>query len=144
MPKVPAINRAAQQAHEWVNELRKILSVPSDVSAYAALRAVLHQLRDQLPVTEAVDLGAQLPTLVRGIYYEGWQPTKSAQPIRHASEFIDDLIRKLHGHEEIHAESAVRAVFFLLTEHVSHGEIDDVISTLPDEIKEFWPARRAA
>ncbi len=144
MARVAAIDRAVQQTHEWVGELKNILSVPSDQSAYAALRAVLHQLRDRLPVTEAADLGAQLPTMIRGIYYEGWQPAKTPQPIHHAREFIDDLYRKLHGHDEIHAESAVRAVFFQLSQHVSEGEIDDVISTLPDEIKAFWPNHRAA
>ena len=35
--------------------------------AYLALRTVLHALR----VEEAVDLGAQLPMLIRGLYYEG-------------------------------------------------------------------------
>ncbi len=144
MVNVPAIDRAVQQAHEWVNELKNILQVPNERSAYAALRAVLHQLRDRLPVTEATDLGAQLPTMVRGIYYEGWKPARNPQAIHRASEFVDDLVRKLHGHDEIHAESAIRAVFFLLSEHVSVGEIDDVISTLPDEIKAFWPSRRAA
>lgn len=144
MGRVSAIDRAVQQANEWVNELKHILSVPSQQSAYAALRAVLHQLRDRLPVAEAADLGAQLPALIRGIYYEGWQPARTPQQIHHAQEFIDDLMRKLTGHDEIHAESAVRAVFFLLSQHVSAGEIDDVISSLPDEIKAFWPKVRAA
>jgi len=144
MARVSALDRAVQQADEWVNELKHILSVPSEQSAYAALRAVLHQLRDRLPVDEAADLGAQLPAMIRGIYYEGWQPAKTPQLIHHAQEFIDDLMRKLHGHDEIHAESAVRAVFFLLSQHVSAGEIDDVISSLPDEIKAFWPKNRAA
>jgi uncharacterized protein (DUF2267 family) len=144
MTNIPAIEHAAQKAHEWVNELQGILQVPSERSAYAALRAVLHQLRDRLPVSEVTDLGAQLPTLIRGIYYESWNTRSSPQPIHHAKEFTDDLIRKLHGHDEIHAESAIRAVFLLLSSHISKGEIDDVIATLPDEIKAFWPPHRVA
>ncbi len=144
MTNIPAIDHAAQQAHEWVHELRQILKVPSERSAYAALRAVLHQLRDRMPASEVGDLGAQLPTLIRGIYFEGWNPLAGPQSIHHGREFVDDLTGKLHGHEEIHAESAIRAVFFLLSEHISKGEIDDVIATLPDEIKAFWPKSRAA
>jgi len=144
MSNIPAIDHAAQQAHEWVNEVKGLLQVPGERSAYAALRCVLHQLRDRLPAREAADLGAQLPTLIRGVYYEGWNPLAGPQPIHRAEEFVQDLIQKLHGHDEIHAESAVRAVFTLLDARISKGEIDDVIATLPDEIKAFWPPRHAA
>jgi uncharacterized protein (DUF2267 family) len=34
---------------------------------------MLHALRDRLPPEIAVHLSAQLPMLVRGIYYEGWK-----------------------------------------------------------------------
>jgi uncharacterized protein (DUF2267 family) len=40
--------------------------------SYAALRAVLHALRDRLTIAEAAHLAARLPMLIRGIYYHGW------------------------------------------------------------------------
>jgi len=51
--------------------------------AYVALRATLHALRDRLPVEETAELAAQLPMLVRGVYYEGWDPT--GKPVRERS-----------------------------------------------------------
>jgi uncharacterized protein (DUF2267 family) len=41
-------------------------------SAYQALRGTLHALRDRLPKEEAVQLAAQLPLLIKGMYYDGW------------------------------------------------------------------------
>ncbi len=38
--------------------------------SYAALRSVLHVLRDRFAIQEATQLAAQLPLLVNGIYYE--------------------------------------------------------------------------
>jgi len=52
----------------WPKERRK--------QSYAALRAVLYPLRDRLPVETAVQFGAQLPTIVRGVYYDGWKPVE--------------------------------------------------------------------
>ena len=41
--------------------------------AYNVLKATLHALRDRIGPENAIHLGAQLPILVRGIYYDGWQ-----------------------------------------------------------------------
>ena len=66
--KTNRVLREIEEAYGWPKERRN--------QSYAALRAVLHALRDRLPVDEASQLGAQLPMLVRGIYYSGWDPSK--------------------------------------------------------------------
>ena len=66
--------RTVQKTNDWLAELRGDLGWDDQHRAYAGLRAVLHALRDRLTVEEAVELGAQLPMLVRGFYYEGWRP----------------------------------------------------------------------
>ncbi|AKB78938.1 hypothetical protein MSHOH_2455 [Methanosarcina horonobensis HB-1 = JCM 15518] len=39
-----------------------------------ALRATLHTLRDRLTIEEIVQLAAQLPLPIKGMYYDGWIP----------------------------------------------------------------------
>jgi uncharacterized protein (DUF2267 family) len=61
-----------QKTHIWLNEIMDELGWEDNWHrAYLALRTVLHELRDHLTTEEATDLGAQLPMLVRGFYYEG-------------------------------------------------------------------------
>ncbi|EHH12691.1 DUF2267 domain-containing protein [Mesorhizobium amorphae] len=71
---VIGFTHAAEQAQQWVNELAKDLDW-SEQSAYRFMKSVLHTLRDWLSPEEMADLSAQLPTLVRGIYFEGWKPS---------------------------------------------------------------------
>ena len=74
---IPAtIANAVQTTQQWLNELCANGDLSDTGEAVAILRSVLHQLRDRLSLEEAVDLSAQLPLIVRGMYYEGWRPNK--------------------------------------------------------------------
>ena len=65
------IDHAVQQAYIWTNELDRRMGWDNNPRAYRLLKAVLHALRDHLQVNEAADLGAQLPTLIRGAFDPG-------------------------------------------------------------------------
>ena len=136
---VPAtISHAVQQIQEWLKELRDNGDLANENEAYSVLRAVLHQLRDRLTVEEAADLGAQLPLIVRGIYFEGWQPGHVPEKVRTKRKFLDGVLLKLLPHRNP-PEPAVRDVFALLAHHCDPGEIANVIAQLPGEVKELWP-----
>src|SRR6516225_9161143 len=72
----------------WLKELMEELGWDDRQRAYHALGAVLHALRDRLTVAEAADLGAQLPMLIRGLYYEGWTPNGKPIKERRKEDFL--------------------------------------------------------
>src|SRR5882757_4611024 len=126
------------KTNTWLKEIAQVLG-PDRHRAYHALRAVLHCLRDRLTVDEATQLGAQLPMLVRGIYYEAWHPAKTPEKIRSREEFLARVGDHFGKVPSVDTEDAVRAVFQILENHVSPGEIRDVIAVLPQEIRTLWP-----
>jgi uncharacterized protein (DUF2267 family) len=107
--------------------------------AYLALRTVLHALRDRLTVEEAIQLGAQLPMLIRGFYYEGWTLTGKPIKERHEEEFLDHVQKAFKNEGMINARSATRAVFKLLDRQISKGEIEDIKHILPKPLQKLWP-----
>ncbi len=127
-----------QKTGMWLEELAQELGTVSPNRAYSVLRAVLHALRDRLTVDEAVMLGAQLPMLVRGFYYEGWRPAGRPDKYRHKSEFLDRVGELYRGVEESQREPAVRAVFKLLSHHITGGELNHVRDQLPPELRGLW------
>ena len=136
---IPAtIANAVQTTQQWLNELCANGDLSDTGEAVAVLRSVLHQLRDRLSLEEAVDLSAQLPLIVRGMYYEGWRPNKVQSKAHTRHQFIDELTSG-HFPNSVPAERAVRDVFALLARHCDPGEISDVIQQLPHELKELWP-----
>jgi uncharacterized protein (DUF2267 family) len=124
----------------WFEELAQSLDNAAPQRAYSVLRAVLHALRDRLTVDEAVTLGAQLPMLVRGFYYEGWRPAGRPIKYRHKQEFLDRVGELYRGLEEPQREPAVRAVFRLLAAHITRGELNHVRDQLPSELRSLWYA----
>ncbi len=133
------VAHAVETMQLWLKELRDRAELADEEAAHAVLRAVLHQLRDRLTVEEAVDLGAQLPVMVRGLYFEGWRPHKVPRKIRSRQAFLDELSDQLLPHT-YPVDWAVSSVFDLMTHHCDPGEIDDVIGQLPDDLKDLWPA----
>lgn len=134
-----SINHAAQLTREWVVELSRLLDWGDRQRAWHLLRVTLHALRDWLDVDEAVQLGAQLPTLVRGIYYEGWQPARV--PVReHGRDAFLARVREGFINDPLHdPEEAVCSVFRLFNNRISAGEIEDVRMRLPKALRELWP-----
>jgi uncharacterized protein (DUF2267 family) len=128
------------KTNAWLSELMERLHC-SRHDAYIGLRATLHALRDRLPVDEVAQLGAQLPMLVRGSYYEGWDPT--GKPVRERSleGFLAGIAVELPN--DMDPEPIARAVFSLLAAHVTAGEIEDVQYVLPARLRDLWPRKAA-
>ena len=131
--------QAAQQAQQWVNELAEDLNW-NERRAYHLLRCVLHALRDWLSPEEMTDLSAQLPVLIRGIYFEGWKPLETPVWERKKEAFIERVQDAFSDDLLNDPDRAVAAVFRLLDRHVSHGEIVQVRNSMKKTLRDLWPA----
>ena len=123
----------------WLNELMDQLDWDDKQRAYRALRAVLHALRDRLTAHESVHLGAQLPMLIRGLYYENWHMKDAAPAERTKNAFLNHIKEELRD-SNVDPEESARQVFTLLAHKISPGEIEDVKRMLPPEIRALWPS----
>ena len=129
-------DRTIHKTNIWLKDLMEILGCTDRQEAYTSLRATLHALRDRLTIEETAQVAAQLPMLIRGFYFEGWDPSGKPVKERHRNEFLARIERELERYEA-EPEVVVRAVFLVLTNHISEGEIKDV---LPREIRDLWPS----
>ena len=136
---IAAIESTIHTTNAWIKELTENLGWEDRQRAYHALGVVLHALRDRLTVNEAADLGAQLPMLIRGLYYEGWNPSATPLRERKKEDFLRHIAAAFPAHEEVYPEEVAWAVFKVLERHVSEGEISDVKHVLPREIRSLWP-----
>ena len=133
-----AFDSTLQTTNIWLNDVLERLGWPDHLRAYHALRAVLHALRDRLPVDQAAALAAQLPMLVRGFYYEGWHPHGKPVKERHKQDFLAHIAAAFREGPAVDPERVARAVFQVLSKHVTAGEIEGVKRSLPTELRSLW------
>jgi uncharacterized protein (DUF2267 family) len=132
-------SKAKQKADEWLSEIAEELSLRDRAKALLALRAGLHALRDRLTPDEAIHLGAQLPMVIRGLYYEGWTPHETPIRVRSKEGFLRLVERPFHPEDtSLDPERIARAVLNLLSRHITEGEIADVKHILPRPIEQLW------
>lgn len=135
MSDVNVIDRSVEKTHIWLNELAEELGSEDRQAAYRVLRAFLHAVRDRLTVEEAAQLAAQLPDLIRGIYYEGWVPARTPVKYRDVDEFLQRIAGEALLPGATEASYACTAAARVLHRHVSEGELKDVLALLPEELR---------
>ena len=133
-------DQATAKSNEWLTELGGELGSENANTILRALRSVLHALRDRLQPDEAAELAAQLPLLLKGVYFDGWNPSGTPVKARTKEEFLTLVLQSLlPSTSHADAERFTRAVFKLLAAHLSSGAVRDVQATLPAELKALWP-----
>jgi uncharacterized protein (DUF2267 family) len=132
-------DKTVEKANVWIKDLARELATDDPRQAYRVLRAVLHALRDRLSVNEVADLAAELPLLIRGIYYEGWRPSGKPLRGRRPEDLLVRVRAELQAIDDAQAELALQAVVRVMERHLSAGEMSDVKQCLPRPIRELWP-----
>lgn len=134
------LHAAVPAVEEWLQDLQQRLDWQDREKVYLALLVTLHALRDSLPREEAVYLGAQLPPLLRGLYYDGWHPSGRVAPSRTRSAFLERIHDGLHRDPGIDAEQVGHAVFSLLAARLPGGELEEARAATPEALRMFWPS----
>jgi uncharacterized protein (DUF2267 family) len=130
------LETTVQKTHQWLDAISDRSHLDTHQS-YQALRAVLQTLRDRLPANEAAHLAAQLPILVRGIFYEGWRPSDSPDSTDY-SLFLQKITDKIVTPRSIDPEAIAKHVFGVMQDFLAEGELEKIRKILPKEFQELF------
>jgi uncharacterized protein (DUF2267 family) len=136
---VDVLDRTVQQTNEWLGDLAERLDIEDRRQAYQALRAVLLTVRDRIGTDNAAHLAAQLPLLVRGIFYDGFHPAGTPTRERTREAFLDKIERAVSGDLSVDPGQAAKAVLEVLAERIEPSEVIKVSHMFPEELRYLWP-----
>jgi uncharacterized protein (DUF2267 family) len=132
-------DKTLQATNHWLKLMMIELGTNDRRLAFNALRGALHAVRDRIGPDNAVHLGAQMPMLLRGAYYEGWRPARTPTRERHLDEFLDHVASELPYQDDVDPEDAARAGFAVMAQCLDPGEMDKLLRILPYEARYLWP-----
>jgi uncharacterized protein (DUF2267 family) len=135
--RLDIFDRSLAKTNVWIDEVAAALGTADRRAAYRVLRAFLHALRDGVGIGESAQLAAELPLVLRGVYYENWRPVGHRHHARHPDEFLQRVASEALLAGETEASYAVAAAAGVLRRHVSPGELDDVLSSLPVRLRQL-------
>jgi uncharacterized protein (DUF2267 family) len=135
------IEHTVRTTNRWLRDVRIRLGDEHSNQAFRLVRGVLHVLRDHLSVDHVASLAAQLPLLLRGVLYEGWNPIGKPKKLRHAADFIEQVKAQIAPEPLDQPEWSIRAVLRALNTHLTPGEVSKLRRALPHELRDLWEGR---
>jgi len=136
-------NKYATQGNTFLKDYTKEMNLGKDyVKAGRIFTSIMHALRDIIPPEESLQLIAQFPMFLKGVYVTGWKLKKAKPKVKHMAEFLD-LVRQHDGPAAVNdfeysdevAENYVDTTFIYLRKYVSLGELEDIRDVLPKDLK---------
>jgi uncharacterized protein (DUF2267 family) len=139
MTAIQDLASAVRATESWIDDLMRRLDWHDHERAYRALLGALHALRDCLPRDEAIYLAAELPPLLRGLYYEGWHAGARAVAASR-SVFLQRIHDGVHRDPAVDPEEVARAVLGLLATRLPAAELEDAKAATPKSLHNLWPS----
>lgn len=131
------IESTTQKTHEWIARVAETENMEKQ-EAWKALRAVLHTVRDRLPVDLAVHFGAQFPMLIRGLYYEGWEPSRV--PIKMTlRQFLDAVQGEIVADRVFDPIDVTQDVLSVVAGYIGDREMESVKHGFPSDMQNLFP-----
>jgi uncharacterized protein (DUF2267 family) len=133
---------AVDHAQQWLTRVAVVLGEHDRERVWSLTKAVLQTLRDHLTHDEAAHVGAQLPLLFRGAFYEGWRPAETPVRVRNSDEFLGEITAHLHPrrHEDLDVLATFQCVIAALSHCGMGPELEQVRHQLPKAVQEIWDA----
>lgn len=126
---------ATSKSQIWIREIQQQMDFINADTSYRLLKAVLHALRDQMSLAEMAYFAGQLPLLLRGTFYEGWNPYM----VNLSSFTKEDFLQSVRNHLELtgkpqfELETGVLVALNVIKKHL-HGAVKEQYVSISDNI----------
>lgn len=124
---------------EWrrfLDDIREVMSTPSDNVAYTTAQGVLAAFRARLTVAEAAAFAQVLPAMVRALFFEGWVP-EAPNDWADRQTYTAEA-RALRADHNFATVRALEAVSVALHRALGAPALEAALDRIGPEARAFW------
>ncbi len=139
-----SLDRAVQNTILWLNEIQTQLQWEDRDTVYKATKAVLQTIRDLLPYEELFHFSANLPMVMKGMMFDGFNPIKDKkEKVKTEVEFYNQVQTYYDSQRRdlISGKEATMGVVNMLIDRVGEGEMKKVADNMPLKLKPLFRQR---
>jgi uncharacterized protein (DUF2267 family) len=139
--QIDTFDAPVREAHAWLGDVMRETGL-DEQRALAVLRGVLHAIRDEITTRQSGRFASQMPALIRGLFFEGWDPGRPA-----AEHDVARFIVRVRSYArvddgELDYVSVARNVIRVIDDRMPAPSAQ-IKRTLPKELRQLWPASLA-
>ncbi|UOB17924.1 DUF2267 domain-containing protein [Abyssalbus ytuae] len=135
-------NEFAKEGNTFMKEYTKKLNLLDNTQKGGRiLSSILHALREIISVDESLQLISQFPMFLKAVYVNGWTGKNKKRRVKNMEDFIR-LIKEYNGvtaeydfGDDDSTENYIYSTFMMLRKYVSLGELEDIRTELPKDLK---------
>lgn len=135
-------NKFANEGNKFLKDYTAELNLGEDTDkAYRILTAILHAFREMISFQESIQLISQFPMFLKAVYVNRWDTKQNKAKPKNTEQFIALVREKCGNTAEIDfpdddiSEMYFSVTFISLRKYVSFGELEDLKSNLPKDLK---------
>ncbi|NDU77701.1 DUF2267 domain-containing protein [Actinomadura sp. DSM 109109] len=133
---IHGLDRSIDTTNRWIADVAAAFGTEDRRFAYRVLRAWMHTLRDRLTVESSAHLAAQLPELLRGVFYDGWSP--GHMPRKEGLREVTVHFAEHAGIGRGDVPKAAAIVTGVVSSKMAPGGVDQALWKLPEELRSLY------
>lgn len=136
-------NQYASEGYHFLKEYSKALNLENrPEQAGRIFASIMYAMRDIIPPEESIQLVAQLPMFLKGVYVNGWSMKREKPKVKRMADLVE-LVKKYDypaadsdfAYNDELVERYIDTTFIFLRKYISAGELNDIRAGLPKELK---------
>lgn len=136
---IELFDKTVEESYGWLQDVVRETGLDQQY-ALTALSGILHALRDEITADQSGHAAAQMPTLIRGLYFQGWDPSRAAAMDHDREQFIERVRSYFSGYgTPIDYRHVIRGVLRVLERRMP-GPMAKIKRTLSKELRVLWPS----